>query len=384
MPEPRLSASDSFPPNPAGSAPPAGAPPPPPPPTMPLAPGELPPDDSEGRPAPPTTSAEPAGAEPPRPRSWFRRMVRAVLTLPRRMWRNAGEVWEEHKVVIVITLFGFAFLVAFLWKSIFVKIGPGEAGVIYRLFRGGTDVTHVYGEGLHVVFPFNTMYTYNARVQQVGDKFVVLSQDGLAIEVEVSIRYRPQYSQLGLLHKNIGPDYVEKVVVPEVQSAFRFVLGQYKPEDIYTSQGFILQTVVQGALGQLAERYILLDDLLLKAVTLPRPVAESIESKLRAQQLAAEYDYRIMSEKKEAERKGIEAGGIRDFQNTITGNGISEQFLRFKGIEATLELAKSQNAKIVIIGGGDDRLPLILDGASRTPEVTLPLAAPPAKPPVRK
>jgi regulator of protease activity HflC (stomatin/prohibitin superfamily) len=252
-----------------------------------------------------------------------------------------------------------------MWKSIFVKIGPGEAGVIYRLFSGGTDVTKVYEEGLRVVFPFNTMYIYNTRVQQVANKFIVLSQDGLAIEVEVSIRYRPQEGQLGLLHKNIGPDYVEKVVVPEVQSSFRFVLGQYKPEEIYTSQGFILQTVVQGALGQLAERYILLDDLLLKAVTLPRPVAESIESKLRAQQMAAEMIYRIDTETLEAKRKGIEAGGIRDFQNTITGNGISDQFLRFKGIEATLELAKSPNSKVVIIGGGEDRLPIILDGANR-------------------
>jgi regulator of protease activity HflC (stomatin/prohibitin superfamily) len=309
------------------------------------------------------------------------RMWRALTALPRRMARNAGEVWEEHKVLIVIVLFAFAFLVAYFWKSIFVKIGPGEEGVIYHLFSGGTDVTNVYGEGLHVVFPFNTMYIYNARVQQVADKFMVLSQDGLAIQVEVSIRYRPQEHQLGLLHKHIGPDYVEKVVVPEVQSSFRFVLGQYKPEEIYTSQGFILQTVVQGALGQLAERYILLDDLLLKAVTLPRPVAESIESKLRAQQLVAEYQYRNEAEVLEAKRKKIEAGGIRDFQEAIaTEGGLSDKFLRFKGIEATLELSKSPNSKIVIIGGGDDRLPLILDGSTRTPDEAVP-ARPNTSPP---
>jgi regulator of protease activity HflC (stomatin/prohibitin superfamily) len=167
---------------------------------------------------------------------------------------------------------------------------------------------------------------------------------------------------LGKLHKDIGFDYVEKVVIPEIQAQFRFVLGQYKPEDIYTSQGFIVQTVVQGALAEIGERYILLDDLLLKSVMLPRPVAESIESKLRAQQLAQEFDYRLLTESKEAERKKIEAEGIRNFQDTITGAGISDQFLRFKGIEATLELAKSPNAKVVIIGGGDDRLPLILGG----------------------
>jgi regulator of protease activity HflC (stomatin/prohibitin superfamily) len=133
-----------------------------------------------------------------------------------------------------------------------------------------------------------------------------------------------------------------------------------------------VQTVVQGAMAEISERYILLDDLLLKSVTLPRPVAESIESKLRAQQLAQEFDYRLMTETKEAERKKIEAEGIRNFQDTITGSGISEQFLRFKGIEATLELAKSPNSKIVIIGGGDDKLPLILDGSTRSETLALP------------
>ncbi|HWA08526.1 MAG TPA: prohibitin family protein [Opitutaceae bacterium] len=315
-----------------------------------LPPGDRPPDD-------------PRGAEPKR------------RGLRRRMRDNAREIWNEHKVLFVILFFFFLFLVAFFWNRIFIKVDAGEAGVLYRLFGGGTVTDQPpYGEGLHVIFPWNKMFIYNARVQQVADDFTVLSQDGLAIHVEVSIRYRPQYEFLGKLHKDVGYDYVDKVVKPEIQAQFRFVLGQYKPDEIYTSQGFIVQTVVQGALAEISERYILLDDLLLKSVTLPRPVAESIESKLRAQQLAQEFDYRLATETKEAQRKKIEAEGIRNFQDTITGSGISEQFLRFKGIEATLELAKSPNAKIVIIGGGDDRLPLILDGGSRSDSLTLPSA----------
>lgn len=300
------------------------------------------------------------------------------------MARNAAEIWDEHKVLFVVLFFLFAFFVAFFWNHIFVKIDAGEAGVLYRLFGGGTVTEKVYGEGLHVIMPWNRMFIYNARVQQVPDDFTVLSQDGLSIRVEVSIRFRPVFDQLGLLHKNIGYDYVDKVVKPEIQAQFRFVLGQYKPEEIYTSQGFIVQTVVQGALGEIGERFILLDDLLLKSVTLPKPVAEAIESKLRAQQLAQEFDYRLQTEGKEAQRKKIEAQGIRDFQDTITGSGISEQFLRFKGIEATLELAKSPNSKTVIIGGGQDRLPIILDGSARNGELTpatSPLAPTP-RPPV--
>lgn len=322
------------------------------------------------------TSAPVRGADAPvRRPGWGRRIL-----------RNAGELWREHRVLLVIVGFLFAFVVAFFWNRIFIKIEAGHAGVLYRLFQGGTVTTHVYGEGLHVIAPWNTMFIYNARVQQVADAFTVLSQDGLAINVEVSIRFRPLYEQLGLLHKHVGYDYVEKVVKPEIQAQFRFVLGQYKPEEIYTSQNFIVQTVVQGSLANVGDRHILLDDLLLKSVTLPRPVAEAIESKLRAQQLAQEFDYRLQTEGKEAQRKKIEAQGIRDFQDTITGPGISEQFLRFKGIEATLEIARSPNSKVVIIGGGEDRLPIILDGSSRSgdaPPATTHERAPVSGPPRR-
>ncbi len=332
-------------------------------------------------PAPETPNPAPEPAKGPTPAGVG--AGPAKRSLLRRMQDNAAQIWDEHKVLFVVLFFVFAFFVAFFWNRIFVKINAGEAGVLYRLFGGGTVVDRSpYGEGLHVIFPWDTMFIYNARVQQVPDEFTVLSQDGLAIQVEVSIRFRPEYEMLGKLHKNIGYDYVDKVVKPEIQAQFRFVLGQYKPEEIYTSQGFIVQTVVQGGLAQLSERYVLLDDLLLKAVTLPRPVAESIESKLRAQQLAQEFDYRLQTERKEAERKQIEGDGIRRFQDTITGQGISDQFLRFKGIEATLELAKSPNSKIVIIGGGDDRLPIILDGATKagdTPAAPAPAAGSPRR-----
>jgi regulator of protease activity HflC (stomatin/prohibitin superfamily) len=316
-----------------------------------------PPDDLRG--------SLPAGTPTPAARSSRPGMAGrdGLLT---RMSRNSREIWNEHRILLIALSFIFLFLVAFFWRRIFVVIHSGEAGVLYRVFSGGTVTEKVYPEGLQIVAPWNRMFIYNARVQQVPDRFTVLSQDGLAIDLEISIRFRPQFHELGHLHKNIGEEYVDKVVKPEIQSQLRFVVGQYKPEEIYTSQGFIVQTAVQGALAEIGDRYILLDDLLLKAVTLPRPVAESIESKLRAQQLAQEFDYRLLTEGKEAERKKIEAQGIRDFQDTITGGGISNEFLRFKGIEATLELARSPNAKIVIIGGGEDRLPLILDGSMRS------------------
>jgi len=320
------------------------------------------------------TSTRPAADEkrtpPPTPNEtgW-----RWWLRLPLIMARNARNTWREHRLLMVIIGFGIAFFVAYCWHDMVVKIRSGESGVLYRLFAGGTVVNREpYGEGLHLVFPWNEMYIYNARIQQVTDEFIVLSNDGLEVHVGVSIRYRPHLADLGMLHKNIGTDYVEKVVKPEVQAQFRFALGQYKPDEIYGSQGFILQTVLQGALQNLAERHIELDDLLLKSVKLPRSVAESIESKLRAQQMAQEMQYRVETEMGEAKRKRIEAEGIRDFQQTITAGGSPEDFLRFKGIEATLELARSPNAKVIIAGGGADRLPLLFDTSTPTGNTAAP------------
>ena len=282
----------------------------------------------------------------------------------RASWR---EIWAEDKVLLTSITLVVLFLLAFFWNRIFVLIESGHAGVIFRPLTGGTDVDRTYNEGLRIVAPWNRMVIYDARVQQVGDEFRVLSTDGLEFSVEVSIRYRPMRDSLGLLHKNIGVDYVEKIIKPEIQSQFRFILGQYHPEEIYTSKGFILQIVKQGGLAQLNDRYILLDDLLLKAIRLPPAVAESIESKLRAQQLALEFDYRLESETKEAQRKKIEAEGIRAFQEIITSGGITESYLRFRGIQATLELAKSPNSKVIVIGAGRDGMPLILDGRTDAP-----------------
>lgn len=291
---------------------------------------------------------------------------------PRGLWArmkdNARDIWTNNKILLVSSGFIFAFFVAFFWNDIFVLIRAGQAGVIYRPLFHGTDTKTTYPEGLRIVAPWNHMYIYDARVQQVADEFVVLSSDGLEVNIKVSIRFRPRFEDLGRLHKEIGPDYIEKLVKPEVQSEFRFVLGQYKPEEIYGSQGFIVQTAKQGALAQLADRYVVLDDLLLKSVTLPAPVAQSIESKLRAQQMALEFDYRLQTEEKERQRKIIEAKGIREFQNIITAGGIDDSYLRFRGIQATLELAKSPNSKVIVIGGKDG-MPLILD--SRTDEPSL-------------
>jgi hypothetical protein len=213
------------------------------------------------------------------------------------------------------------------------------------------------------------------------------------IQFRTSVRCRPRVESLGLLQQNIGPDYVEKVVIPETQTALREVVGDTPLDQIYSTNVSILQKAVVKAVQQLSGRYIAIDDILITDIDIPDQIKKAIESKLTQQQNSLQYDYVLSVSRKEAERKRIEAEGIRDFQNIVTP-GISQNFLRWKGIEATLDLSKSANAKVIVIGA-QNGLPLILDTASglsptsETPAPTQSLAEPPPltpfeEPPVPK
>jgi len=274
---------------------------------------------------------------------------------------RAAYYWDRAKVPVVLLTLVILFLALSLYPRVFISIQSGEAGVRWERFGGGTDLEHIYAEGFHIIWPWDKMYIYNVRLQQEPHKFQALSNDGLAIDFEVSIRYQPRYSRLPILHVTVGPDYLEKVIKPEIQAQVREIVGQFSPEEIYKSEGLILKTIVQGAVGEVGVRNIILDDLLIKSIRLPDIIRESIENKLKQQEIAKEYDYRIEREEKEAERRAIEAEGIRRFQETVAAAGSFDRFLRYRGIEATLQLATSQNAKVVVVGGGSDGLPLILN-----------------------
>lgn len=276
----------------------------------------------------------------------------------RRNWQRMKRPLKSFAILMLVIA---AFLVVFFFNRIFINIEAGHSGVLWKRFLNGTDLKHVYGEGFHVIPPWDKMAIYDLRIQQVAHEFVALSKEGLPITVELSIRYRPMARELPVLHQQIGADYVEKVVKPEVQAQVRFVLAQYSPEEIYTSEGFLLQIIVQGSLGEIAERHILIDDLLIKRLVLPEVIRGAIEQKLARQQIVQEYDYRLEAEEKEASRKRIEAEGIRDFQIEVMKGGAFDKYLRYQGVMATVELATSNNAKMVVMGGGSDGLPVILN-----------------------
>ena len=145
-----------------------------------------------------------------------------------------------------------------------------------------------------------------------------------------------------------------------MESTLRTILGQYDAEEIYTTKKGVIQRVMNEALEQVAQRFVKIDDVMITVVELPPRIKEAIEAKLVEQQLAEAYVYKLERETKEADRKRIEAGGIRDY-NRIIEASLSEKVLKWKGVEATRDLSMSPNAKMVVIGGGKDGLPVILN-----------------------
>jgi regulator of protease activity HflC (stomatin/prohibitin superfamily) len=228
--------------------------------------------------------------------------------------QGVRQFFSRYRVPVIVGGLFAALMAVYFAPSMFILVRSGEAGVIWKMFFGGTQTDRVYQEGLQLIWPWNKLYIYNVRVQQVAHDFEALSKNGLPIGFEVSIRYQPLADMLPRLHQDIGPEYVEKVVKPEIQAHVRKVVANYLPEEIYTSEGYLLQIIRQGAMAAINERNISLDDLLIKRIALPETIRSAIERKLAAEQLSLQYDYVLIKERKEAERKRVEALGIRDFQ----------------------------------------------------------------------
>ena len=298
----------------------------------------------------------------------------AVTASPGRVPRSKR--WHErHTLKIIFGVFLLVFGVTLLWPYCVIYIASGHAGVYYSLLFGGTNTQHIRHEGIQFKLPWDTIFDYDVRIQQLTYRYSVISSDGLTVQFNTSVRWRPRMESLGLLQKNIGPDYSQKIVIPETQTALREVVGNTPIDQIYSTNVLILQRAVVRAVEDISGKYIVVDNILITDVDIPEALRKAIEAKVTQFQNSLQYDYVLSVAKKEAERKRIEAEGIRDFQEIVTP-GISENFLRWKGIEATLDLARSDNSKVVVIGA-QNGLPLILDTGSTLP---LPSPSPAVKP----
>ncbi|MBF0255211.1 MAG: prohibitin family protein [Gammaproteobacteria bacterium] len=262
-----------------------------------------------------------------------------------------------------------------LWPLIVHNVQPGHVGVMwYRLF-GGTVTTpkKQLREGLQIIWPWDKIYMYDARLQYMHENVKGLSVDGLEIEVQVSSRFVIVKDYAGYLHKAIGPNYINTLMRPQLRTLILTYLSENEASDLYSTRREQVQTVVQNrfqaALANISsnvpfdESYIHLQDVLIEEIRLPAFVTQAIEQKEQVRHKSEAYLFRLQLEEKERQRKRIEAEGIRSFQE-IVAPGITDSYLRWRGIEATLQLARSNNAKVVLIGGGSDGLPIILNADS--------------------
>ncbi|MBG6129760.1 regulator of protease activity HflC (stomatin/prohibitin superfamily) [Aquimarina sp. EL_43] len=261
---------------------------------------------------------------------------------------------------------GLPILILLVLAIVFISkstetIGSGEAGVLYKTFGGGvvTDAPPL-GEGFHLIAPWNKVIVYEVRQQEVFEKMQVLSSNGLEIKLDASAWFQPDYDKLGLLHQQKGENYVARVLLPTIRSAARSVVGRYTPEQLYSSKRDAIQKeIFEETKKIVGNQYIQLNEVLVRDVTLPPTIKEAIERKLKQEQEALEYEFRLEKAKKEAERQKIDAEG-KAVANQILSASLTDKILTEKGIEATLQLAKSPNAKVVVVGSGKNGMPIIL------------------------
>ncbi len=269
-------------------------------------------------------------------------------------WITTGII--AFLVLVVILIFS---------NATFLTIEAGERGVLFKRFSGGLDKENIYQPGFHVIAPWNTMYVYDVREKQLEEQMKVLSSNGLDIDVDVTVRVNPVYNKIGDLHEKFGKNYLESLVRPEVRSSVRAIIGRFTPEELYSTKREQVQSLIQKDLMEtLSKNYIDLRATLIREIELPEKVRTAIETKIEAEQQALKYEYILEQERKEAERKVIEAQAKAD-ANRILSASLSDKILRDKGIDATLKLANSNNSKVVIVGGGEQGgLPLILGGSN--------------------
>ena len=264
-----------------------------------------------------------------------------------------------RKQEATVSLFVSLGAVAIAIFNLFTVIPAGQVGVVD--FLGSvSDIT--LKSGVNIVNPAARIEKFTIKTQEIKEVMNVPSKEGLSVQLEISLMYRLNPDQANEIYKTVGSNYREIILLPQFRSVVRGVTARYEAKALYTASREKLAGEIIKDLSQLvAPRGITIEEAPLRQIALPARLTKSIEEKLQAEQESQRMEFILNKETQEAERKRIEAKGIKDFQ-TIVSEGINDQLLRWKGIEATEKLANSQNSKVVVIGSGKDGLPLILGG----------------------
>jgi regulator of protease activity HflC (stomatin/prohibitin superfamily) len=252
------------------------------------------------------------------------------------------------------------FVLMGLSSSIFYKLGPSERAVIFYPFGKGLDKQTIIEPGTHMKAPWNDVIVYEVSESATEENMDINDKNGLPIHVDVTVRYFPMPDKIGHIHEKFTKDYASRLVIPEVRSVSRQVMAKYTAEEIYSTKRAEVELAIKAETEKILNaNYVNATAMLIRSIKLPEQIRIAIESKLQQQQEALAYQYRLDKEKSEAERKRIAAEGEAK-ANNIVNSSLSDKLLKMRGIEATLELSKSPNTKIIIVGSGKDGLPLIL------------------------
>jgi len=256
---------------------------------------------------------------------------------------------------------GFVLGMVLLLILLFASVAYVPAGNVGVLTLFGRVTGEVLPEGTHLVNPFKGNNTMSVRTQELKETASVPSDEGLVMTLDTSLLFRLNPERAADVYQKIGPGYVEVVVEPNMRSAIRAITAEHSASALYTGgREEVAQKIYDELVRQLSSRGVEVQSVLLRDIQLPAMLKSSIEAKQQAEQDSLRMAFVLQKEKQEAERKRIEAQGIRDFQQTVS-QGISQQLLEWKGIEATEKLASSSNAKVVIIGNTKNGLPLIME-----------------------
>jgi len=267
-------------------------------------------------------------------------------------------------------IIGGLFILLGIATSSIKQIDAGEVGV--KVLFGSVQ-QDVLASGLHFVDPLldikkvdiktqnYTMSGVNDEGNKAGDDAIrVLTSDGLEVTIDLTVLYRVVSSEAPRLLRETGDDFRDKIVRPITRTKIRDNAVYYQAVDLFGNKRDEFQSRIYKSIeDDFRKRGLMLEQLLVRNITLPNSVKASIESKINAEQDAKKMEFVLQKEKQEAERKRVEAQGIADYQRIIN-TGLTDQQLQYEQIKAMKELALSTNAKVIVMGKGSS--PIILDG----------------------
>jgi prohibitin 1 len=279
--------------------------------------------------------------------------MREPFTIEHSTGGRGGSVLRASGVLVLLLLLGIMAL------SSTSCVRTGHVGVV-TLFGRVTGRT--LSEGIHLVNPAASVTELNIKTQEIKEHASVPSKEGLIMGIDASILYHLDPTRAAEVLQTIGVSYSDVLLTPTFRSAIRAITAANTASALYSdARENIAHQIVEDIQRQVAPRGIIVENVLLRDLQLPDTLKRAIEAKQQAQQEAQRMEFVLQRERQEAERKRVEAAGIKDFQD-IVSQGISEKLLEWKGIEATIELAKSQNSKVIVVGNPKSGLPLIYSG----------------------